>query len=196
MSYITTLALKYILLERYIFRYNATYKLTKQTRKTMKTNKLDKTLIDNFYNKIQTKEFDEIFAISYPIAIIQKVIFSRGETFLKENYGLLNSEVDVLSLLYTNNKALTPTQLYDLTIFSSGGMTKVLKRLEDRGLIHREAKQNDKRCVLVSLSQKGKELVKTSLDAVSKECYSYFKALKKDEQKTLATLLKKVLDSL
>ncbi len=81
MSHITTLTLKYILLERYIFRYNATYKLTKQTRKTMKTNKLDKTLIDNFYNKIQTKEFDEIFAISYPIAIIQKVIFSRGETF-------------------------------------------------------------------------------------------------------------------
>ena len=32
---------------------------------------------------------------------------------------------------------LTPTELYDAVLLSSGGMTKVLRRLETRGLVSR-----------------------------------------------------------
>ncbi len=152
--------------------------------------------IDEFYKKVASKEVGDIFALSYPIALIQKIIFASGETYLKENFNLINSEIDVLSLLLINGGSLSPTQLYDLTIFSSGGMTKVLKRLEDRDLIYRETKECDKRCSLVFLSKKGEDLVKRSLDGVSKECVKYFEVLDKSEQENLAKLLKKVLNSL
>lgn len=162
----------------------------------MKKNKIDGQLIKNFYDKVDSGEFSKIFTLSYPIALIQKIIFANGEIFLKENYNLINSEVDVLSLLYTNNKILTPTELSELTIFSSGGMTKVLKRLEERGLIYRQENENDKRCMLVCLSDKGEELIIKSLDSVSKECFKYFESLSDYEKKTLATLLKKVVINL
>ena len=64
---------------------------------------------------------------------------------IKTQYDLLHSHIDVLASLYFDDKPLSPTDLYDATIFSSGGMTKVLKKLEERELIKREASASDKR---------------------------------------------------
>lgn len=159
----------------------------------MQNNKNDKKLITNFYEKVASKELPDIFLMSFPITLIQKSIFAHAESFMKEKYNLLHSEADVLAALYTNNKELTPTQLYDLTIFSSGGMTKVLKRLEQREFIYRKADTKDKRCMLVCLSEKGYKLIVEVLFAISKECGSYFEVFTKEEKKLFATLLKKVL---
>lgn len=159
----------------------------------MKKNRVDNNLIANFYGKIEDGGLPEVFTMTFPIALIQKTIFTHAESFLKERFDLLNSEVDVLASLYTNNKVLSPTQLYDLTIFSSGGMTKVLKRLQERGFIYRKEDENDKRCMLVCLSPSGEEIVKESLFAISKECSKYFEAFSEEERVLFSALLKKVL---
>ncbi|MGE0738608.1 MarR family winged helix-turn-helix transcriptional regulator [Sulfurimonas sp.] len=159
----------------------------------MKKNRVESNLIANFYEKVQDGELPEVFTMTFPIALIQKTIFTHAESFLKERFDLLNSEVDVLASLYTHNKTLSPTQLYDLTIFSSGGMTKVLKRLQERGFIYRKEDANDKRCMLVCLSPSGEEIVKKSLFAISSECSKYFEAFSQGERELFATLLKKVL---
>ena len=95
--------------------------------------------IDKFYNTtIKSKEF-EVFALSLPITLIHKNMFNDTEHFLKTNYDLLHSHIDVLASLYFDGNSLSPTDLYDAIVFSSGGMTKVLKKLEERNLIKREA---------------------------------------------------------
>ncbi len=159
----------------------------------MKKNRVNSDLITNFYEKVDAKELPEIFLMTFPIALIHKTIFSHSDSFFKEQYNLLNSEVDVLAALYTHGKVLSPTQLYDLTIFSSGGMTKVLKRLHERDLICRKEDLTDKRCMLVCLTQSGEELIVKSLNAISKECSKYFEAFTEDEKEMFSTLLKKVL---
>ncbi|MDD2652777.1 MAG: MarR family transcriptional regulator [Sulfurimonas sp.] len=159
----------------------------------MKTNRVHTDLITNFYDKVASKELPDVFLMTFPIAVIQKTIFSHAESFLKEKFDLLNSEVDVLASLYTHGKVLSPTQLYDLTIFSSGGMTKVLKRLQERGLVYRKEDENDKRCMLVCLTQSGEELVLKSLNEISKECSKYFETFTQEERELFSTLLKKVL---
>lgn len=159
----------------------------------MKKNRVHTDLITNFYEKVSDKELPEVFLMTFPMAVIHKTIFAHTEGFLKEKFDLLNSEVDVLASLYTHGKVLSPTQLYDLTIFSSGGMTKVLKRLQDRGLIYRKEDGNDKRCMLVCLTQSGEELVLNSLNEISKECSRYFEAFSEEERELFASLLKKVL---
>ncbi len=131
--------------------------------------------------------------MTFPIAVIQKTIFAHAESFLKEKFNLLNSEADVLASLYTHGKVLSPTQLYDLTIFSSGGMTKVLRRLQERDLICRKEDENDKRCMLVCLTQSGEEIIIKSLNEISKECSKYFEAFSEDEKELFSTLLKKIL---
>ncbi|MDA3909186.1 MAG: MarR family winged helix-turn-helix transcriptional regulator [Sulfurimonas sp.] len=133
--------------------------------------------------------------MTFPIALIHKTIFSHSESFLKEHFDLLNSEADVLALLYTHDKVLSPTQLYDMTVFSSGGMTKVLKRLQDRNLICRKEDPSDKRCMLVCLTQSGEKLIVKSLKDISIECSKYFEVLSQEEKQTFSTLLKKILST-
>ncbi|MBS4068330.1 MAG: MarR family transcriptional regulator [Sulfurimonas sp.] len=159
----------------------------------MKKNRVHTDLITNFYDKVDSKELPEVFLMTFPIAVIQKTIFAHAEIFLKEKFDLLNSETDVLASLYTHGKVLSPTQLYDLTIFSSGGMTKILKRLQERELICRKEDVNDKRCMLVCLTQSGEELIIKSLNEISKECSKYFEAFSEDEKELFSTLLKKIL---
>ena len=54
--------------------------------------------------------------------------------------------------------ALTPSQLYGRLQRSSGGMTKILKRLEDGGLVRRAPDPADGRGSLVSLTKAGLEV--------------------------------------
>jgi len=159
----------------------------------MKKNRVHTDLITNFYDKVDSKELPEVFLMTFPIAVIQKTIFAHAEIFLKEKFDLLNSETDVLASLYTHGKVLSPTQLYDLTIFSSGGMTKILKRLQERELICRKEDVNDKRCMLVCLTQSGEELIIKSLNEISKECNKYFEIFDEKEKEVFASLLKKIL---
>lgn len=161
----------------------------------MKKNSANNDLITNFYEKVDAKELPEIFLMTFPIAIIYKTIFSHSDSFFKEHFDLLNSEVDVLALLYTHEKVLSPTQLYDMALFSSGGMTKLLKRLQDKNLIYREEDPSDKRCMLVCLTQSGEELIVKSLNDISKECSKYFEVFNQEEMQTFSTLLKKILVS-
>ncbi|MCK9473592.1 MarR family winged helix-turn-helix transcriptional regulator [Sulfurimonas sp.] len=159
----------------------------------MKKNRINNNLITDFYKKVDSKELSEVFLMTFPIALIHKNIFSHLESFLKEKFDLLNSELDVLASLYTHGKVLTPTQLYDLTIFSSGGMTKILKRLQERDLIYRQEDKNDKRYMLVCLSDKGETLVKESLQEIPKECNKYFEVLNQEQRELFSDMLKKIL---
>lgn len=159
----------------------------------MKKNRVNNDLITNFYDKVATGELSKVFLMTFPIAVIHKTIFSHSESFLKEKFDLLNSEADVLASLFTHGKILSPTQLYDLTIFSSGGMTKVLKRLQDRELICRKEDATDKRCMLVCLTKSGEDLIIKALHETSKECSKYFEAFTQEESEIFSTLLKKIL---
>lgn len=159
----------------------------------MQKEQINEELISNFYNKLALGELPEVFSMSLPITLIQKSIYTHAEIFLKEKFDMLHSELDVLAALYSNNRVLTPTQLYDLTIFSSGGMTKILKRLEARGFIRREADRSDKRCMLVVVTQSGEEITKRVLEEISIECACYFEVFDAEEKRLFASLLKRVV---
>ena len=148
--------------------------------------------IDKFYNTtIKSKEF-EVFALSLPITLIHKNMFNDTEHFLKTNYDLLHSHIDVLASLYFDGNSLSPTDLYDAIVFSSGGMTKVLKKLEDRNSIKREASSNDKRSMLISLTQEGKDLIENCMIEVAKQKEKKFSILTQKEKEDLKNILSKI----
>ncbi|MDD4329636.1 MAG: MarR family transcriptional regulator [Aliarcobacter sp.] len=148
--------------------------------------------IDKFYNTtIKSKEF-EVFALSLPITLIHKNMFNDTEHFLKTNYDLLHSHIDVLASLYFDGNSLSPTDLYDAIVFSSGGMTKVLKKLEERNLIKREASSNDKRSMLISLTQEGKDLIENCMIEVAKQKEKKFSILTQKEKEDLKNILSKI----
>ncbi len=86
---------------------------------------------------------------------------SRLAEELFQQYQLQGSEFEVLSAL-RNSPApyrITPTELYRKLLVSSGGMTKILARLEDKRLIERPANPEDARSRLVGLTIQGKAVI-------------------------------------
>ncbi|RXJ96655.1 MarR family transcriptional regulator [Arcobacter sp. AHV-9/2010] len=159
---------------------------------------MKKRHIEDFYKKVVQEEKYDVFALSLPIILIAKHIYQEEESFHKQNFDLLHSEVDVLASLYfeNNEHALTPTELYNTMIFSSGGMTKILKKLEDRGLITRTSLKEDKRKLLVVLTPKGKDIILNCVEESSKRLENTFKDFSKKEREVLKGSLKKLLFSI
>jgi DNA-binding MarR family transcriptional regulator len=59
-----------------------------------------------------------------------------------------------------------PTALYDALLISSGGLTKVLKALEARGLVARPPRSGDRRRRPVTLTEEGRAVVEQAMAAV------------------------------
>ncbi|WP_440906375.1 MarR family winged helix-turn-helix transcriptional regulator (plasmid) [Catenovulum sp. SX2] len=85
----------------------------------------------------------------------------QGVCELLQSYQLQKADFGVLSALRRSGApyCLTPTDLYQTMLFSSGGLTKVLTRVESLGLIERVENPDDKRSKMVQLTEKGKLLV-------------------------------------
>ncbi len=148
--------------------------------------------IDKFYSStVKSKDF-EIFALSLPITLIHKNMFNESEHFFKTQYDLLHSHIDVLASLYFDDNPLSPTDLYDATVFSSGGMTKVLKKLEEKNLIKREASSSDKRSMLISLTTQGRELIENCMLEIAKAKEKKFNVITQKEKEDLKNILSKI----
>lgn len=153
---------------------------------------MEKKYIDKFYDTTLKSDKYEVLAFALPINLIYKSMYNESEQFFKSNYDLIHSDIDVMATLYFNGNALTPTELYSAAIFSSGGMTKVLKKLEERKLIFREASSNGKRSMLVCLTPLGEELIKECMDEVIKMKEKIFDVLSKKEKDSLKKILSKI----
>jgi DNA-binding MarR family transcriptional regulator len=77
-----------------------------------------------------------------------------------EPFELTSSDYDVLSTLRRAGRpySLSPSQLYGQLHRSSGGMTKILKRLNESGLVGREPDPEDGRSIRVMLTARGVSL--------------------------------------
>ena len=113
-----------------------------------------------------------------------------------EKYQLQQADFSVLATLRRNPKpyCLSPTALYRSMFFSSGGLTKILRRLVDAGLIERLDNPEDKRSKLVQLNHKGKQLVETIMPELHKQSNALLDVLSENETLQLERLLQKVLD--
>ena len=114
---------------------------------------------------------------------------------IMQKYQINPSEFDVLASLrnYPPPHVLTPTELQRSMLITSGGLTKLLYQLEDRGLISRSVQECDKRSKLVHLTDSGKQLIEDSMQEtqqVDRELLD--SALNKTEQKQLVKLLGKI----
>jgi DNA-binding MarR family transcriptional regulator len=110
---------------------------------------------------------------------------------LHASYELKIGEFDVLSALKrANGVALTPSQLYQSMLLSSGAMTSRLDRLESRQLISREHCPQDRRSVKVSLTPQGKKLINAVYPAHFALLKDLLSPMSASDKRQLAALLK------
>jgi DNA-binding MarR family transcriptional regulator len=120
----------------------------------------------------------------------QETVFSR--------FGLNRGEVGVLSALRIAGPPhrLSPTRLGRGLMLSSAGMTSRIDRLERRGLVRRLPDPDDRRGVMVELTDQGLEIVDAAVAALAISDRELLERFEPRELALLEGLLRKLLAGL
>ncbi|MEE2024332.1 MarR family winged helix-turn-helix transcriptional regulator [Alkalimonas mucilaginosa] len=109
-----------------------------------------------------------------------------------DQHGLKQGEFDVLATLRRAGEpySLSPSQLHQSMLLSSGAMSSRLDKLEQRQLIARRHCTEDRRVVHVSLTDSGKDLIEKVLPEHIALQQSLMGDLSPEQQQQLNALLK------
>jgi DNA-binding MarR family transcriptional regulator len=120
----------------------------------------------------------------------QEDVFSR--------YGLNRGEVGLLAALRVSGppNRLSPTRLARGLMLSSAGVTSRIDRLERRGLVRRLADPNDRRGVLIDLTDEGVAVVDEAVAANTVSERELLERLDPQELVVLEGILRKLLSGL
>lgn len=155
------------------------------------------TSIANVLAKTQANWPESNHEISPEILRIHRIsaYCQQNLSLVLSDYELQAAEFSVLETLRKEPSpyCLTPTGLSSAMLFSSGGLTKVLNRMEETGLIERVENPYDKRGKLVQLSANGLSLIGDVIVKLHHTEQQKLHVLNPDEKVQLNALLNKVL---
>jgi DNA-binding MarR family transcriptional regulator len=130
--------------------------------------------------------FGRIYRIATRIAPHMEALFAR--------HGLERGEFDVLATLQRSGPPyrLSPTALYTSLMVSSGGLTHRLKSLEAAGLVRRIPSPEDRRSLIVELTNEGQKRTRAAFKEDMRLESSWLAGLPADQRRKLADLLREL----
>jgi DNA-binding MarR family transcriptional regulator len=129
------------------------------------------------------------------IVLAQHLEESVESALAKHNLTL--GQFDILATLRRKSSrgGLTPSQLLESVMLSSGGMTARLDKLESAGLIIRTPDAEDRRMVVIELTPKGKRVIDAATATRFAEAKASLPPLDAGEMRVLAGLLRRWLSA-
>ena len=123
---------------------------------------------------------------------------ARRQDAVFGRFGLGRGEVGALSALRVAGPPyrLSPTHLAKGLMLSSAGITSRIDRLERRGFVRRLADPNDRRGVMVELTDEGLGAVDSAVAALTISDRQLLARLEPDEIAQLESILRKLLGGL
>ena len=146
-------------------------------------------------------EEDALYPEAGPLALFSHM--SRVSLFLQalqeeclEPFGLRFVDYSVLRILdYAGPpERMSPSKLAEAVVCTSGGMTRILDRLERQGWCERTRDPDDRRGVLVGLTPAGRRTSQQASDAYEKGRERILARLSEGEIDDLDTALRRILD--
>ncbi len=139
-----------------------------------------------------------------PAGVVNRILrlakFLEGELDkVAAEHGLsTKGDFDTLAALrrHRPNQELSPTQLADAALMTTGGMTARLDRLEERGYVARRSDPADRRALLVTLTDSGRRIVDDVVESSLQRQRRLIAPLDAGERTLLASLLRRLLMSL
>ena len=116
---------------------------------------------------------------------------------LMAKYQVSLAEFDVLATLRNapSPHELTPTQIQNEVVITSGGLTKILLQLERRGLVKRLIQKDDLRIKPVTLTTQGNMLINVAMVDVMKTTSQWIRVrLDQEQMRQLTVLLRQLVN--
>ncbi|HEX9132766.1 MAG TPA: MarR family transcriptional regulator [Ktedonobacteraceae bacterium] len=138
-----------------------------------------------------------------PMGIVGRIsrlslVVERELEHVFAQFGLNHWSFDMLATLRRVGVPyrLSPTELFRSMMVTSGTMTNRIDRLAEKGLVRRIPDPEDRRGILVELTDKGRELIDSALILHVANEARLLQSLSREEQSTLTVLLRNWLSSL
>lgn len=131
--------------------------------------------------------FGRIYRIARLVGDAQEEVYAA--------FGINRGEFDVLATLRRSGEPfrLSPGELTQSMMITSGGMTGRLDRLERRGLLERSPDPDDRRALLVTLTDQGRALVEDAVGAGLAAQRAVLEQLPAADRKALGPILRRLL---
>lgn len=111
------------------------------------------------------------------------------------SFGITMNQFEVLEVLYHRGDLNVGT-ITKLIMSTPGNITVVIRNLKRDGYVTSLPDSSDKRASILSITDKGKELIEKVFPIHAKNFEGYFEALNDEETNTLFTLLRKLHKSM
>lgn len=140
----------------------------------------------NTYGELEDLNLKTLIALSRCTQNVHK----REYKTIKEG-GLTVSQFAVLEILYHKGD-LRVSEIIDKILSTGGNMTVVIDNLVKDNLVKRCIDPKDRRVNLISITEKGKDLISEIFPKHLENINEIFSALTTEEKKNLISLLKKL----
>ena len=122
-------------------------------------------------------------------------IFMNAMNVNMRQFGVRYAHYAIVGTLRSTGKPyrMSPTELQNTLMITSGGISNLLRKVELRGLIRRLSDPDDGRGVIVELTEEGFALSEVTMRAQAELEHKLVDALTAKEQEKLAALLKKLI---
>ncbi|MFC2968915.1 MarR family winged helix-turn-helix transcriptional regulator [Acidimangrovimonas pyrenivorans] len=112
--------------------------------------------------------------------------------FLRRNHDTTLPRFDVMAALYRRRDGATMSELSRMLLVSNGNATAVVDRLEKDGLVKRRPSENDRRTVIVALTEAGLHSFEALAEEHEREVNTLFAGLGEADLDTLTDILKRM----
>ncbi len=104
---------------------------------------------------------------------------------IAEKLNVSVSELNCLKIFIEGNLRISVKDLAEKLSITSGGVTKTVGQLEEQGILRRDMDPEDRRGILVSLTLKGKSVIKNLNNVTSDYYNSMFAGLTDTEKEKI-----------
>jgi DNA-binding MarR family transcriptional regulator len=136
-------------------------------------------------------------SVTHVLQRISRLYLLQSASFAAvfDRYGITFGEFEVLAALLRSGPPfqMSPTQLVDAVVLSSGAMTNRIDRVEALGMVKRLPDPDDRRGTFVVLTREGRQTVDAAVVAHLANEERLLGALSSAERGTLSRLLRKLL---
>ena len=108
----------------------------------------------------------------------------------------LTSAQYIVVVLLARGKVNTLAELCEHMVYDRGAMSRLISRLEDKGLVAKKQSVEDRRSTLLCLTEKGQQLYPEILPTVNDIYRKALTGFSDDEQEQLASLLFRAIHNL